>query len=237
MQRRILRSAILATCAAISSGIGAAPALGAAVTLTPVAATAVTASSATLGATVTTAGYAISYQFEYGTTSAYGALTPAAAIPAGTTSVVPVSAPITGLKPNTLYHFDLAVSITTGNYDYPLIVGHDEDLSFKTTAAGKLTLTSTKPPVKRGVASIGVRCASTGNCAGKYSLRAKSGRKTVTCASGSISVAPGKHATLRAKLSKTCTGLLAHAKRGTLAATFAARLTTGQPAVTAKLTL
>jgi hypothetical protein len=234
MQRRILRSAILATCMLIAAGIVAAPALGAAVTLTPVSASAIIANAATLHATVSTSGYAISYEFEYGTTTAYGSITAAGQIPAGETSDVPVSARVTGLQPHTTYHFRLDVDITTSNYLYPLVSGYDEDLSFTTAAPGRVTVTAAKPPVTRGVASIGLNCASTAACVGKYSLSARNGRKSATCASGSLSVGAGKKKTLRAKLAKACLALF---RRGKLAVTFTAKLTSGQPNVAARLTL
>jgi hypothetical protein len=67
-------------------------------------ATAVTASSATLGGTVDAHGVPTSYWFEYGTTTAYGAKT--AAADAGTDA----AASLSGLQPATTYHYRLVAA-------------------------------------------------------------------------------------------------------------------------------
>jgi subtilisin family serine protease len=71
-------------------------------------ATSIEITSATLNGIVNPFGTDTSYQFEYGTTTAYGSVAPAvpASIGAGSTSVA-VSQPITGLEPATTYHFRL----------------------------------------------------------------------------------------------------------------------------------
>lgn len=75
-------------------------------TPTTAAATAITTTGATLNGTVNPEGMAAEYQFSYGTTTAYGSKVPASpgAIGSGATAV-PVSQALTGLAPNTTYHY------------------------------------------------------------------------------------------------------------------------------------
>jgi hypothetical protein len=75
-------------------------------TATTEAASAVKAATATLNAMVNPGGSETSYQFEYGTTTAYGAKAPVSpkAIGSGTVGVA-LSEAIGGLEPNTTYHY------------------------------------------------------------------------------------------------------------------------------------
>lgn len=70
------------------------------------AATSVTASTATLNGTVNPNGILTSAWFEYGLTTSYGTSTASQAQGYGT-SASPVNAALTGLTPNTLYHYRL----------------------------------------------------------------------------------------------------------------------------------
>jgi len=77
------------------------------------AATSVTGTTATLNGTVNPNGHATTYQFEYGTTLAYGTLIPVTPASAGSgIAAVPVSASISGLTPGVTYDFNL---MATGN--------------------------------------------------------------------------------------------------------------------------
>jgi phosphodiesterase/alkaline phosphatase D-like protein len=67
-------------------------------------ASSVTSTSAVLNGTVDPAGRATNYQFQYGTSSAYGLETGAASAGSGT-SAVAVKATVSGLVPGTTYHF------------------------------------------------------------------------------------------------------------------------------------
>lgn len=69
-------------------------------------ATSVTVNSAVLNGNVNPRGAATTVYFAYGRTSALGSRTPNQPVGNGTTAI-PVSAPLTGLTPNTRYHFRL----------------------------------------------------------------------------------------------------------------------------------
>jgi len=97
------------------------------------AATAITASSATLAGTVNPEGTLTGYQFEYGTTNAYGTKVPVIAPSAGSGIVpVPVNAGITGLAPGTTYHYQLVAWNEFGEVD-------SEDGMFTTAKAPTAT--------------------------------------------------------------------------------------------------
>ena len=74
-----------------------------------------TASSATLNGIVNPAGSSATYQFEYGTTTAYGSKVPASPLGVGSGSAdVSVSQPLSGLAPRTTYHFRLVATNAEG---------------------------------------------------------------------------------------------------------------------------
>jgi len=88
--------------------------LAAAPTVTTGAAKCVSTTSATLNGSVTpSGGLATTYQFEYGTTAAYGATTPSASAGSGLTAVAE-SATITGLTPNITYDFRIDATNAQG---------------------------------------------------------------------------------------------------------------------------
>jgi hypothetical protein len=76
-------------------------------------ATAVTLSSATLNGTVNSNGLSTTYFFQWGLTTSYGNATVVESAGSGT-STVPVSANITGLTPNTIYHYRVVAANSAG---------------------------------------------------------------------------------------------------------------------------
>lgn len=95
----------------------------------------VTSTSATLTGTVNPNGSATTCHFEYGRTKRYGSTTPAQHVGSGTKNEQ-VSATITGLTPNTVYHYQLVCTNLGGT-------GLGGDKKFKTHGLPK------KPPAVR----------------------------------------------------------------------------------------
>jgi phosphodiesterase/alkaline phosphatase D-like protein len=113
----------------------------AATTATTGPATNVTSTSATLTGSVTVPSSDAAYAFQYGTTTNYGQFAPATPkqVGAGTTQV---SQTVTGLQPNTTYHYRLVSEDASTD---PSTAGLGQDATFTTTAA--------TPPPPPGTAS------------------------------------------------------------------------------------
>ena len=95
------------------------------------AATAIKSTGATLNAEVNANGQATTYQFEWGTTTSYGKVVPATAKSAGSGSTaIAVSEALTGLAPDTAYHFRITATNANG-----------------TSRGGDQTFTTTNQPV------------------------------------------------------------------------------------------
>jgi hypothetical protein len=100
-------------------------------------------SSATVRAKVDPHGLATEYRFDYGTTTAYGALTPSAPAGSGTQEAA-VAQTIGGLAPFTTYHYRVIATSSAGT-----AIG--QDATFTTRKAPlALTITSTPDPVVFG---------------------------------------------------------------------------------------
>lgn len=100
---------------------------------TTIAATAVGATTATLAGTVNSNGFTTTYHFDWGTTAAYGQRLPPADSSAGAgTAQSAVSQVLTGLTPDTTYHFRL-VATNCGGCQNGTVDG--PDMSFTTAAA------------------------------------------------------------------------------------------------------
>ncbi|HEY5342858.1 MAG TPA: hypothetical protein VIJ66_04275, partial [Solirubrobacteraceae bacterium] len=90
------------------------------------AVTFLTQTSATLNARVNPDGQTVTEcTFEYGTSTGYGSKAPCKSLPGSGTSPVAVSAKITGLTPNTGYHFRVVTKSSGGTVEGP-------DVAFKT---------------------------------------------------------------------------------------------------------
>jgi hypothetical protein len=112
-------------------------------------ASSVTQFAATLNGTLQTSEALVNYRFQYGTTTAYGAVEP---IPDGVTSIttetIPISQPITNLQAGTTYHYRLVAS-SPGATE---VKGPDETFT---------TLPVPAPSVSTGAASkVGVGSAT-----------------------------------------------------------------------------
>jgi hypothetical protein len=88
----------------------------------------------------------VTYSFVYGTTPAYGSLTPLANIAKGKANV-PVSATLTGLQPSTTYHFQLVASNSDGTTS-------GGDLTFTTAADQSAPEVTAPAPADPGATPI-----------------------------------------------------------------------------------
>jgi streptogramin lyase len=114
----------------------------------------VTSNSATVAGTVNTVGTATTYVVEYGTTTNYGKSTSSHALKAGGTPAS-VSVPLSGLQPNTRYHYRLVAANTQGT-----TTGADRTFttaSGPSSGSGSSTLDKSGPKVAvTGPASTGM---------------------------------------------------------------------------------
>ncbi|MGA2542960.1 MAG: hypothetical protein ABSG78_15525 [Verrucomicrobiota bacterium] len=88
--------------------------LSAAPAVTNLAATGVTATSATLNANVNPEGAATTVYFEYGPTTAYGSFSASNTLAADVADTQAVALPVTGLLPGTTYHFQALAQNSIG---------------------------------------------------------------------------------------------------------------------------
>jgi hypothetical protein len=94
--------------------------------------------TATLNGSVNPEGVATTYQFVYGTTTAYGTLDPVTPAGAGADSSNHTeSANVSGLSPNTVYHYRIAATDASGTY-------YGQDKTFETAG----------PPTLEGEAAV-----------------------------------------------------------------------------------
>jgi hypothetical protein len=100
--------------------------------------------SATLFSRVTANGQATSYRFEWGLTAGYGNSTPATAVGSGITSVAALDQ-ITGLQPDTTYHFRITATSPSGT-----TTGDDHPF----TTDGAIPATCPNAELRKGVAAL-----------------------------------------------------------------------------------
>jgi hypothetical protein len=85
-------------------------------TVTTGGASAIAQTQATISGTISPAGAAVQYHFEYGTTTGFGRSTAVTAVPGQTASEAP-TATLTGLAPLTRYYYRLVAEIDGAEYD------------------------------------------------------------------------------------------------------------------------
>jgi len=183
---------------------------------------AITTSGATIAASVNPSLQDTMVVVNYGTTTSYGSSTTAVDLGAGN-SAVPFAAAVTGLAPNTTYHFDVVATNADGR---------------TTSSDGVLT---TLPPLTASIAgatTTGPALALTivcgggtgpGTCTGPIRLSASDpgkhrGGRIQTVASGAYSVASGGRVTARLRLNRKGQAMLS--QRYTLLSTVSVAGTT-----------
>jgi hypothetical protein len=87
--------------------------------------------------------------FQYGTSPAYGQSAPCVSLPLSNGGLQPVSAPISGLQPNTTYHYRLLASSASGT-------GAGEDVTFTTAVSNGVPLVFPHPSIT-GTPAVGQR--------------------------------------------------------------------------------
>jgi hypothetical protein len=138
-----VRRTLFAICVALGGFVATGTALADPPTATTGAASAVTATTATLNGTVSANKESTTYRFEYGITTAYGAQTPAGTASGNASRAV--SAGITGLLPSTTYHFRLVATNASGT-----ATGADSQFTTPSAAAAAVTIAATPPVVTFG---------------------------------------------------------------------------------------
>ncbi len=108
-------------------------------------ASAISSGVATVNGHVNPQGCATNYEFQYGTSTAYGHVTPLQSAGSGT-AAIPVATAIAGLTPDTTYHFRIVVSSGAG-------ASAGADLTFRTTCVAPLVVTD-------GVSRVSVHSAT-----------------------------------------------------------------------------
>jgi hypothetical protein len=152
-------------------------------TVTTGRATDVTDTTATLGGTVNGNGAAVGYTYAYGPTTNYGSTTPLSTLPPSSAPQdVPVT--ITGLQPDTTYHFRLAAGSPA-----PAV---GEDVTFKTRSTERRRPTLTLKVTPKRDRTLPYTFTSTGrlrfptgvaaqdDCSGTVAIQFKTGAKTIS---------------------------------------------------------
>jgi hypothetical protein len=214
-------------------------------------ASSLTGTSAQLNGTVDPGGLDTFWAFQYGTSTAYGQATSPVG-PLNGTSKMSVSTEITGLQPDTTYHFRLiAVQGAAGTSGESTGYTGD-DLSFTTPGSNSITTTSkngTKKAkaslrsrtlhVRHGAALIPWGCSGTAGavCKVKMTLSARGKAGTVSCGKGTFNASTSKHRSVSVSVGKKCLALITAAAHHRLGATLKATSSTGSGSLKAKVTL
>jgi hypothetical protein len=114
------------------------------------AATGVTTGDATLNGTVNPEGQAATYQYQFGTTTAYGTNVPASPASTGSgTSAVSEPQNVSGLSPGTTYHYRLTATNATGTAN-----GADQTFTTPSAAQAPAVVTNAASGVTSGAATL-----------------------------------------------------------------------------------
>jgi hypothetical protein len=242
-------------CAATMLMVGAAAGVAASPPAVTGAATSVTSTDADLNGVINPGGLATFWEFQWGTTTAYGENT-APSGPISGTSSSSVMAPLHGLQPGTTYHFRLvAVQGAAGASGSPTLFG-GADMTFQTPASGGGNPPGTNPPgshahasllgrtfaVHFGHTQVGWRCSGTAGaeCKGRFSIsgrgRINGSLRTVRCGGGTFIGLTGRHYSVRTSLGLGCLSLLRRASHHRFGASLRATFSIGGGNLTTRVT-
>ncbi len=184
-------------------------------------ASSITTTCATVSGSVNPNAQATTYQFQFGTSTSYGGTTAVTSAGSGT-SATAVSAALTGLKPNTTYHYRVVATNASGTTN-------GADATFKTkNIATRLTVGKVK--VKGNTASVPLSCAGNpgvrckGTLTETIKVKAKHKKKTVIVGKASFSIAAAGKKTVKVTLNSKGRKALAKAKSHKLRATLIVKL-------------
>jgi hypothetical protein len=185
-------------------------------------ASSITTTGASVSGSVNPNAQATTYQFQFGTSTSYGSSTAVTSAGSGT-SATAVSSALTGLKPNTTYHYRIVATNATGTTN-------GADATFKTkNIATRLTVGKVK--VKGNTASVPLSCAGNpgvkckGTLTETIKVKAKHNKKkTVTVGKASFSIAAAGKKTVKVTLNSKGRKALAKAKSHKLRAKLTVKL-------------
>lgn len=204
-----------------------------AISATTEAAGSVGTTVATLQGVVDTKGAAVTWQFQYGESTAYNKATPVQTSAAGQSQPAAVSWTLTNLNPLTVYHFRL-VAITQSSSGQTPVTSDGQDLTFTTHATGSLGAKFSKLKLSGVFVSVPLKCSSKLKCSGRFLIttRARVGKHeklgTVICDRTSFTIKANKKKTVRAKIYRACMSLVRHARGHHIKVQFAPLTRTGQ---------
>jgi hypothetical protein len=210
-------------------------------------ATNVTSTSATLHGVANPSADDSGWAFQYGTSTNYGKLTVVQPIGTG---VHAVTQTVTGLKPNTTYHFRLVVN--QGTYPRSNALGADQTFTTKPSGGGggggkknigQASLRSHRLKVHKGRVAVPLKCSGPAGkqCKGKLSITSRGKingkKKTVSCGKTKFSFKTGKKKTLHPRIGKGCATLLNTSSKHQIGATLKIVFSTGQKTLKTHVTL
>lgn len=189
--------------------------------------TGVARSRATVHGTVEVAGENASWRFQYGITTRYGESTAPQAVSARRAQV-PVHSTLSGLAPNTRYHYRLVVE-TPGKPGG----SRGSDRTFTTRANGTVRVRSKQLAVVRGAVRVPVRCDSRATCHGRLVLATGSAR----CSGAMVRIAAHRTVLRRIAVGGACRSKLVHARSHRVTVKLTGTFASGQTRLTSTVQL
>jgi hypothetical protein len=204
--RRSVRWTLAVLAALVALPASASAAGPPTVTTSPVDPSLLTDTYGLIGGVINPKGVATSYQFEWGTTTAYGQTTPVTSAANGTAEV-PVDFSLDALTPVTTYHYRLVAWATADPANR--ILGADQ--AFTTTRSLAVSVPGHKAKLKGKKASFKLKAVGPPDTTadGIATIKAVVGKQVKTLALKTYSVATGTKKTFKVTLPASIRKLLA----------------------------